>query len=476
MYKHGIYAPTTDTEMSGGEPSAMAQVVIGTAPVHMLKDPQSAVNQPILCESISDCRSKIGYSENFEQYTLCQSMYASFMLMKTAPVVFINVLDPGKHCAEVAEKEYSVNDNAIAIDDAVITSTLTVKQGENEITADKYAAEWMDEKLVVNFADKVTGVVTVSYKKVDPSKVTKSDVIGAWDTETDSRTGAELIKAIFPRFGVVPYIITAPGWSTDDTVGAILSAKSQEINGCYGGTAIVDIDSSAARTKAAAIAEKKKRTLDENCIALYPAVKKNGKVLAYSAVMPALIMSQAQGTGGVTCKSPSNQRIEIEDVVLADGTPVYYDQEDGNELNAEGIVTIISRNGWYVWGNNTAAYPSETDPVKRWIMTRLSFLWIQNDFINSNFSRLDGAISKKMVEDIITDENIKLVAFAAAGYIAAGKIYYNAGDNPDEEILNGHFKFRTALAGNVPGEVIENIFSFDKEALRNAILGGGANG
>src|SRR5699024_7635003 len=119
--------------------------------------------------------------------------------------------------------------------------------------------------------------------------------------------------------------------------------------------------------------------------------------------------------GGITCKSPSNQQISGDDVCLADGTSIYYDQEDGNELNAEGIVTVISRNGWYTWGNSTAAYPETTDPVKRWIMTRLSFLYIENDFINSHFASVDGAINKKLVENIITEENIKLASYAAAG-------------------------------------------------------------
>ena len=54
-------------------------------------------------------------------------------------------------------------------------------------------------------------------------------------------------------------------------------------------------------------------------------------------------------------------------------------------------------------------------------------------------------------------------------------MYYNADDNPSEDILNGKFTFRTNLAANVPGECIENIFSFDTETLRNSILGGATN-
>lgn len=474
-YKHGIYTSTTDTEMTSTSSNAVAQVVIGTAPIHHLTNPEEAVNKPILCETISDCRNKLGYSTDFKRYSLCANMYTSFLLFKVAPVVYINVLDPAKHYAEVEEKDYAVNSNAIVIEDDVIVSTLEIKSGDSVIAADEYVAEWVDDKLAINFAKNTEGTVSVKYNRIDTDKVTTNDIIGAWNTETDKRTGAELIKSVFPALGVVPFIITAPGYTTDDTVGAILAAKAAEINGCYKGMVIVDIDTNTAKTIAAAIEEKNVRTLDENCIAVYPMVKKGDKVIPYSALLSALIMYQATGTGGVTCKSPSNQQISIDDVVLEDGTSVYYDQEDGNELNAEGIVTVISRNGWYTWGNNTAAYPTETDPVKRWIMTRLSFLYIENDFINSNFSQIDGALSTKMIENIITDENIKLASYAAAGYITAGSINYEAGDNPDEDILNGHFTFRTSLAANVPGESIDNIFSFDTEALQSAILGGETN-
>ncbi len=474
-YMHGIYNGEASTAMAEVRATAAAQVVIGTAPVHFSANPADAVNKPVLCESLADCREKLGYTTRFDKYTLCQAMYASFEKYGVAPVVFINVLDPEKHCTEVESKDYPVNDNSIVIEDDVIVSTLEIKKGSSEgetITSDKYVTEWNGDKLTVNFTDEQTGTVAVTYKKSSPEKVTKEDIIGTWDKATDSRTGAELLKSVFPRLGVVPFIITAPGWTTDDTVTAVLKEKAPSINGCYKAMVIADIDTTKAKTREAAIEAKTERALDENCIAVYPMLKCGGHMLSYSAILSALIMEQATETGGMTCQSPSNRTLDVDDVVLADGTSVYYDQEDGNELNAAGIVTVISRNGWYVWGNNTAAYPKETDPIKRWIMTRLSFLWIENDFINSNFSVVDSAINPKMVENCVTDYNIKLASLATAGYIASATVYFNAGDNPTEEILKGHFKFRTRLAANIPAEYIENEFSFDMDALRAAIIGG----
>ncbi len=472
-YLHGVYPNTADTEMSDESTVAFAQVVIGTAPVHLLDNPESTVNVPILCESLADCKNKVGYAADFKKYTVCQAIFASCIISKVAPIVFINVLDPAKHKKSVSEKSYAVKDNAVTIEDDVIVSSLVIKKSEETISREKYVTEWIDGKLVINFTEEQTGKVTIGYDVVDPTAVTKSDIIGAYNTETGVRKGAELIKDVFPKCGVVPFLILAPGWTTDDEVGAILMGKTAEINGCYQAMTLLDIDTEKAKTRADAIKEKETRTMNENCIALFPMIKKNNYIISYSAYLAAQIMEQAAATGGITCKSPSNKSMKIDDCVLADGTSVFYDQEDGNELNAAGIVTIIARNGWYTWGNNTAVYPSSTDPVKRWIMTRLAFMWIENDYINTVAPQIDEDLNKdKIIDNATTAYNIKLAAFAAAGRIIKGTITYTAADNNANSVANGRFKVRTYLAANVPGEVIENEFIFDMDALTEAVTGG----
>nr|DAW23816.1 MAG TPA: tail sheath tube [Caudoviricetes sp.] len=471
-YQHGINVSEESTNFTDVTSNSIAQVVIGTAPVNRLDHPEAAVNVPVLCESISDCQNKLGYSTDFKTYTLCQSMYTSFLLMGVAPVVFINVLDPQKHKKSVSDKELAVNNKTASIPEEVIVSSLVIKVDGTEVEQEKYVAAWNEDKLMVHFTEELTGTVSAAYDVIDPTKVTAEDIIGAVDLETGKRTGAELIKDVFPSLGVVPFLLLAPGWTTDDTVGAVLANKTKGINGCYNAVAILDLDTSVATTRAKAIEEKKKRTTNEMCLVEYPMVEAAGQAMSLSALKAALIMYQAVSTGGVTCSSPSNQRVAIQRCVLANGDEVYFDQEDGNELNAEGICTVISRNGFYTWGNNTAAYPDTMDPKDRWIMARLVFNYIENMFINTYFSTVDGALTNKMVEDILTDENIILSSYTEKGYIAGGKISYNAGENPESEILNGHFRFHTAIAANVPGEYIHNVLSFDVDALETAILGG----
>ena len=81
-------------------------------------------------------------------------------------------------------------------------------------------------------------------------------------------------------------------------------------------------------------------------------------------------------------------------------------------------------------------------------------------------------MSPKNIENAVTEENIRLAALTAGGYILGGKMLYDKADNSNESILNGQFKFRTQIATNIPTEFIENTFEFDAETVQNAILGG----
>ena len=156
-YKHGIYTKKTSTAMPAETVSNMVQVVIGTAPVYMAENPGAAVNTPILCGDIEECRKKLGYSENFEKYTLCQSMYMNFEVLKTDPIVFINVLDPSRHKISVESKTMAVSNKTVKIEDEVIISSLSLKNGSSEIAKDKYITEWVDGSLVITISDETVG-------------------------------------------------------------------------------------------------------------------------------------------------------------------------------------------------------------------------------------------------------------------------------------------------------------------------------
>ncbi len=96
MYKHGIEVVEKGTAYE--QPLATqygVQVLVGTAPVNLAET--GNVNKPVKVSNWDEAVKKLGYSEDWEKYTLCQSMVACFQMFRVYSVIFINVLDPSKH-------------------------------------------------------------------------------------------------------------------------------------------------------------------------------------------------------------------------------------------------------------------------------------------------------------------------------------------------------------------------------------------
>ncbi len=109
-YKHGVYTSEVATSMvTPITGTAGLQVIVGTAPVNMLKDPAAAVNVPLLVSSYKEAVEAVGYLPDFANYTLCECISANFSVVGIAPMVLINVLDPAKHKIEMEEKTVQIN-------------------------------------------------------------------------------------------------------------------------------------------------------------------------------------------------------------------------------------------------------------------------------------------------------------------------------------------------------------------------------
>ena len=217
--KHGVFVREEATALTVPRvSSAGLQVVIGTAPVNVLDDPASAVNVPILANSAAEAMEALGYSSDFKNYTLCQTMYVTSNLYQVSPVVYINVLDPEKHKKAMAEKEVEVSSlQATVRETGILKKGLAVKNGEDALKeGEDYILSFdSDGYLVVTLltagSAAEASVLKVSGEILDPSGVTKDDLIGAYDASTGTETGMEVIRKVYPKLGVVPGILIAPG-------------------------------------------------------------------------------------------------------------------------------------------------------------------------------------------------------------------------------------------------------------------------
>ncbi|MBG6243588.1 MAG: phage tail sheath family protein, partial [Candidatus Symbiopectobacterium sp. Dall1.0] len=128
-YRHGFYRSELATSITPPvHVSAGLIVAFGTSPVNQLNDPASAVNKPIIAYTYSEAVSKLGFSNNYGKYTLSEVIKVAFGIYGVAPVVFINVLDPKKHKADVADEPVKLSGGkAKMAKDGILSGTVVVK-------------------------------------------------------------------------------------------------------------------------------------------------------------------------------------------------------------------------------------------------------------------------------------------------------------------------------------------------------------
>lgn len=130
-------------------------------------------------------------------------------------------------------------------------------------------------------------------------------------------------------------------------------------------------------------------------------------------------------------------------------------------------------NGWKNWGNNTAVYPSSTDPIDRWINIVTIFDYIENNFKLTFFENVDDLTNYRLIDEVVSGFNMQLNGLQGSDDIAGGEITFDHDENPIANILNGSIKFHTKIGGYTPAEDIYNVFEFDPTITQNALEGGG---
>lgn len=481
MSKHGVFVQEEATALTAPiTGSCSIPVVVGTAPVNMVQNPEDVINTPILANSAAEAMAALGYVDDFANYTLCQMMYATNNIYQVSPAVYINVLDPTKHKKALTETTATVSQMQAKISTkGIILKGLVVKAASATLTAGTdYTTEFdTDGSLIVNLIEGGKGAsatsITVSGNVLDPSMITKADIIGAYNASTGKESGLEVVRQVYPKLGVVPGLIAAPGWSQIPEVGIAMSAKAANINGVFKAVALVDLDT----TKATKYTDCKKTKEDSGftsafCYPTWPCVKVGDYVFAMSAVVAALIAYTDASNDDVPSLSPSNEMLGVTGTCLADGTEVTLDQDQGSTVNTYGVATAINMNGWKLWGNYTGVFPSSGDAKDIWLAVRRMFNWHGNNFIQTYFEKVDDPMNHVLIESIIDSENIRCAAYAPDKW-AGAEMQYLASDNPITDTLAGKITFRQRIAPYTPAQEIDNILSYDTDMLKNALSGGG---
>lgn len=471
-YKHGVYTSETPTSIiPAANTNAGLPVVFGTAPVH-LAAARAEANKPILCYSYKEAVEAFGYCEDWENYTLCEAIYSQFSLYAVAPIVFVNVLDPAKHKAAVANSEVQFNSEKVAlVTDPVLVETLKVKKAE----AGQPLAEGVDYESA--FDDDGNLVITalpngelststsvfLDYDKVDPSAVDKDDIIGGVDINTAAYTGLETLGKVFALYRLVPGMVVAPGWSHDPEVAAVMTAKASTINGLFKASVLVDIPTETVKKYTDVPAWKNNNNyVGVDQIVCWPLARLGDKTYHMSTVAMGRIGALDVTNDDIPYESPSNKVIQVNGLCLADGTEVVLDLEQANYLNGQGIVTALNfSGGWKLWGNRTGCYPANTDPKDSFICVRRMFNWHAQTFILTYWEKVDNPMKKRLIDLVVDSENIRLNGFVSRGFLLGGRVEYLREENPVTDQMDGIVRFHTYFTPPVPARDIENTIEFD---------------
>ncbi len=495
-YRHGIYTTRKSTGLTTPVTgTANVTVVIGTAPVNMAADPYGAANVPFAAYNKADAISKVGWSEDFRKFTIMQSIYAAFNVFSVAPLIIINVLDPAneKHIKAVTSSAYAVeNKKTFLPEEGILLDkiSITVAGGTEDSgemveleEGEDYMASFADDgTVIIGYTDsgieKAGSSVMIAYTKLNPEGVTYADIIGGYNVSTKTKKGMEVISNIYPKLGIVPGTLIAPGFSQIPAVNTALTAKAQLIYSMFSCKVISDIDSGGETGAVSADAVKEWKNIngysDRRTFAVWPKVNVDGYHYYFSAQLAALLQRLAADNGGVPSESCDNKALKISGIVLEDGTEVSYDADEINDyLNANGVISALNVDGFLAWGNNTSVYPASTDVVDRWVTSVMMFDYIENNFKRSYFSKVSNKSNYRQIEDIVLGENLVLNGLKGSDDIAGGEITFDRDENPVDQIMDGRIKFHERLATYPPMEDIENEFEFDPTILDGALEGGG---
>lgn len=480
---HGVKNTESPTSIIPPAPCEAAMpVYFGTAPVHRTPSLAKKVNYPIIANGYDDAVLALGYDKDWSKWTLSENVYVQFGLFAMSPCVFVNVFDPAVHKTAVETESLTLAAGIGKLLNAdALLETVVIKNATGDTTYQKtkdYTLAYnSDYKAVI--ARVSTGTIAtdtdtlkVTYDYADPSKVDKDDIIGGINVTSGNEEGLEVIEKVFPITRKVPGLIVATGWSDNVEVAAVMASKAWGINGLFKAVAIVDIPvtGEGAPTQYSAVPEYKntKNLSDDLQHVLWPMLKLGDTEFHYSSQFAAMIQWTTHHKGkDVPYVSPSNQGIKCDALIAgAEGSreEVMLSLTKANYLNENGITTALNWiGGWRAWGNRNACYPASTDTKDVFLPIRLMFNWVEAQFILSFWQKVDGPITRRLVESIIDSFNDRLNGLTAQEAILGGRIEFRKADNPLSNLLDGKIKFKTYLTPPPPAEEISNDFELDPD-------------
>lgn len=480
-YKHGTYGEMQATQ-DALSPSGVGTlpVYFGRLPIHQLMDYSGKINTPILVQSFSDAQAKVGYSDNWEDYDLCEAIYAHFKndIQVIGPIVLVNVLDPDvdKTTGKTANVVLANGQGYINADNVILKSVKV----DDKVLGTDYTVQYTPDGSKVLFKDltgEMTSPVSVTYDEVNPGAVIEADIIGGTDPVTGAKTGISTVDLVYMTHNMIPTILAAPGWSYKPAVNAALKAAAQKINGHW----YAFVNSDMAVDSNSNTIEKAKTWKNSNGYdgageaPCWPMAKNGDRIFHLSTLATVTMQWVDYQNDNIPYETPSNKPVDITGVCLADGTDLYFDQVQANGLNAKGIRTATYWGGrWVLWGPHTGAYEYGRDMEARdkFDSSVRMFYYLINTFQSQYGADVDKPLNRSRVETILNNFQEWIDTLVTRGALLYGTIEFNETSNPTSDIVDGDFVFDIATTTTPPGKSLTAKVRYTTRGI-DVLFGGG---
>lgn len=247
-YLYGAYGHLGETIAQSAVQAGTTPVYVGTAPIHLVRDYKAikGINAPLKLNNFVDAQRKLGFSPDWESFTLCEAMTAHFNnpVGNIGPIYVINVLDPDVHkkSTETTAALTFVNGRAEFLSDTIILDTFGLSDKE-EGTDYNLDYNYTKNSVIVtsaNASEPLTGTISATYYEVDASAITEDDIIGGV-TANGEYSGLGALKLLYQEQCQVCNLLAAPGWSHIPEVYNALVSAAQKINGHWDAWICADI-------------------------------------------------------------------------------------------------------------------------------------------------------------------------------------------------------------------------------------------
>lgn len=488
-FRHGVFVSEEATSLSV---PIVAETGVpfffGTSCITAAENPAEA-NVPVLCTSFDEFADKLGYSEEWGKYNLCEAAYSHFKLFGCQPAIFVNVLDVTGTLTEVSPTSQSFASHKLSLPSETVPSTIVlsttsggtawVKDTDYAVTWDAASSAWSVE-LLSGGAQYSATAAYVSYSKLSTAP-----------TDTQLTTGLESIERCL-ALGVIPDLLASPGFSGRTAVAAAMAAKAAAITGIFRAKAVIDIPTdtvAGADTYDDAAGLKTSSGLtDENEILCWGLLGLGGRITGgtsyvgghvfHQSTQLCGLMASVDSDNGAPYESPSNKNYRMDCMVVektaGSFSPVLLTKAQADYLNSQGIVTALNflSRGWVCWGNWTACYPGNADVKDIYIPVSRMFDWIANTCVKTFWSQIDKPMTRRFVDSIVDSCNIWINGLVGSGKLLGARVEFKQEENPQTDLMAGIVRLHVYITPPSPAVEIDFVVEYDPEYLNNLFAEG----